>query len=110
MVSFSPMPWWHCPQVFPRFAAFTIERESFERKIAWTPWQDAQLAAVKVPSRTARPWKLSRSEEHTSERQSRRDLACRLQLEKKKKKKKKKMKQKNKKKNEDKRKSENTEK
>src|SRR6266496_4747751 len=35
------------------------------------------------PSRSARPW--TRSEEHTSELQSRRDLVCRLLLEKKKK-------------------------
>jgi hypothetical protein len=53
------MPAWHWPQVFPRFAAFTVERGSLDRKIAWTPWQEAQLAAVSVPSRTAKPWKLS---------------------------------------------------
>src|SRR5215469_18550341 len=45
-----------------------------------------------------RPDRAQRSEEHTSELQSRRDLVCRLLLEKKKKKKKKKKKEKKKKK------------
>src|SRR5690349_24228596 len=44
---------------------------------------------VALPSRTLPPptvWRTKRSEEHTSELQSRRDLVCRLLLEKKKKK------------------------
>src|SRR6266496_6055192 len=50
-------------------------------------------------SRSAVPYCTVRSEEHTSELQSRRDLVCRLLLEKKKKKKKKNIKHNKKKKN-----------
>src|SRR5690349_23157544 len=53
--------------------------------------QYAQLApaAYATDEHASRPGKLGRSEEHTSELQSRRDLVCRLLLEKKKKKQKK---------------------
>src|SRR5438874_2961781 len=56
-------------------------------------------SARRRPRRRGRPARagLARSEEHTSELQSRRDLVCRLLLEKKKKKKKKKQKNKKKK-------------
>src|SRR5687768_17705295 len=48
------------------------------------PWRPARLSARLAPSRQSRCW---RSEEHTSELQSRLHLVCRLLLEKKKKKK-----------------------
>src|SRR5690349_22434441 len=50
---------------------------------------EREVLPTPTPPRQARPFPL-RSEEHTSELQSRRDLVCRLLLEKKKKKKKKK--------------------
>src|SRR5690349_24668778 len=50
-----------------------------------TGWVRARTS-VRV-ERITRTWRPSRSEEHTSELQSRRDLVCRLLLEKKKKKK-----------------------
>ncbi len=30
--------------------------------MSWTPWQDAQLATVWEPERSASPWKLSRND------------------------------------------------
>src|SRR5690349_22767113 len=62
------------------------------RKTAISRSPTRRSAATSRPSRPA-----SRSEEHTSELQSRRDLVCRLLLEKKKKKKKTTKKKKNKK-------------
>src|SRR5216683_1073498 len=44
-------------------------------------------ASTRGISRPPKPWQTARSEEHTSELQSRSDLVCRLLLEKKKKKK-----------------------
>src|SRR5690606_40627468 len=50
--------------------------------IAWTPWTIAFTSASAVRSM----FSMARSEEHTSELQSRENLVCRLLLEKKKKK------------------------
>src|SRR6266496_3750083 len=51
--------------------------------ISTAAWDVIPPCAVRMPAASIRPW---RSEEHTSELQSRRDLVCRLLLEKKKKK------------------------
>src|SRR2546428_3259825 len=51
------------------------------QRVAIIPCRSATSA---VPLARARVWLLSRSEEHTSELQSRSDLVCRLLLEKKK--------------------------
>ena len=59
MAKVCPAPGWHPPQVWARLAGFTVDRGSFEGKILWTPWQEAQLATVCEPERAARPWKLS---------------------------------------------------
>src|SRR5690349_23386023 len=50
------------------------------------PFQEGLSLSSAVLDRLARWWWVERSEEHTSELQSRRDLVCRLLLEKKKKK------------------------
>src|SRR6266496_6103428 len=51
-----------------------------------TAHRTTALGAHHLPPTTPQPARLPRSEEHTSELQSRRDLVCRLLLEKKKKK------------------------
>src|SRR5438874_6372062 len=66
----------------PRSTLFpytTLFRSGAVVLIAW------ELAAARVPQHRAALEELIRSEEHTSELQSRRDLVCRLLLEKKKK-------------------------
>jgi hypothetical protein len=50
-----PIPSWHLPQVFPIFTAFTVDLGSFDRKILWIPWHEAQFAARTDPSRFANP-------------------------------------------------------
>ncbi len=51
MTKWSPAPAWQFPQVFGRFAAFTVDRGSSERKMLCTPWQEAQLATLWDPPR-----------------------------------------------------------
>src|SRR5690349_22170240 len=56
----------------------------------WTQMMRSQDGILRLPAQSFELGGVLRSEEHTSELQSRRDLVCRLLLEKKKKKKKKK--------------------
>src|SRR5690349_22355351 len=70
-----------------RGVAAPDDRES-SRAPALVPQGPAARNPVRRASRSARFPRRTRSEEHTSELQSRRDLVCRLLLEKKKKKKK----------------------
>src|SRR6266496_3587321 len=58
-----------------------------ERAVTWSGTTRAAMPGLQVYPRTASGALPTRSEEHTSELQSRRDLVCRLLLEKKKKKK-----------------------
>src|SRR5690349_22489426 len=72
--------------LFPYTTLFRSTRRSRDRRLPQGPTM--RFAADHVrPGRSRRIHPRSRSEEHTSELQSRRDLVCRLLLEKKKKKK-----------------------
>src|SRR5438874_10441154 len=81
------------PPTSTLFPYTTLFRSSFLRM--WLTWTSSErskgvirrwwMMLISSPRETARP--ADRSEEHTSELQSRRDLVCRLLLEKKKKKK-----------------------
>src|SRR5438874_10302394 len=71
--------------LFPYTTLFRSHRPARRRHAAWLRRGrrgDGSAARARVRARHSRP---PRSEEHTSELQSRRDLVCRLLLEKKKK-------------------------
>src|SRR2546422_3013202 len=56
------------------------------RRPTWSAWSPSRQSSIATRSRTRRRSTATRSEEHTSELQSRLHLVCRLLLEKKKKK------------------------
>src|SRR3712207_7651339 len=68
--------------LFPYPTLFRSRRATWPRRPS-PPWSTASSAAVPPPGRPA-TWPAARSEEHTSELQSRQYLVCRLLLEKKK--------------------------
>src|SRR2546422_5358278 len=72
----------------PRSTLFpytTLFRSRFSPPGYWPPPWRSWFCRSRAARRAARPWAASRSEEHTSELQSRLHLVCRLLLEKKKK-------------------------
>src|SRR5690349_22149425 len=74
--------------LFPYTTLFRSDVEAIQRRQRLLVPMHRPLHERRFVERADSGWKRTRSEEHTSELQSRRDLVCRLLLEKKKKKKK----------------------
>src|SRR5206468_11218972 len=84
------LPIWRTPSVWPRARLVRVKRETAQIAASASP----RKPSVAIPSRSSSPPSLevacrssasgTRSEEHTSELQSRSDLVCRILLEKKK--------------------------
>src|SRR5207249_10011371 len=77
----------YCYRTHRDLHSFPTRRSSdlpARRSMSWSRRGNRASARIEGPGRTTRSWR-ARSEEHTSELQSRFDLVCRLLLEKKKK-------------------------